>query len=365
MLDFKKIKEAIDIIHKEKNIPKEDLLEAIEGAVKVAYKKDYGDRDEQVNVKIDLEAEDMEISVEKTVVKEVENPSLEISFEELGEDAEDFEEGDIIELDVTDNIRDMASDETFWRIASGAARQVIIQKMSESEKKKLYDLFKGKEGKIFPMKVELIESGKVVLDYSGNQVVLPKSEQVSRDRYHQGQRIYLIVDEVSDEEGVGPKVVLSRKPAELVTKIFENEVPEINDWTIVIENIIRQAGVKTKILVSTPFEEVDPAGTMIGPKGIRVRWVMEELNWEKIDIISKTDNVSEMVKKALTPAKVKSVSYDEESNTATAIVDSSERAKALGKNGLNVTQASMLLDLDIVVEEDGVSEENIETEDKE
>lgn len=351
MLDFWKIKEAIDIIHKEKNIPKEDLLEAIEGAVKVAYKKDYGDKDEQVTVKIDLENEDIEIWVEKTLVKEVENPALEISFEELGDDAEGFEEGDIIELDVTDEVKQYAWDETFWRIASGAARQVIIQKMAESEKKKLYELFKGKEGLIFPMKVELIESGKVVFDYSGNQVVLPKSEQVSRDRYHQGQRLHLYVSEVSDEEGEGPKVVLSRKPAELVVKLFENQVSELTDWTVVIENIVRQAWVKTKILVSSAFEEVDPAGTLIGPKGLRVREVMAELNGEKIDIISKTEDVNEMVRKSLTPAKVKKVEYIEEDNMAIATVESSERAKALWKNGLNVTQASILLDMEIKIKE--------------
>ena len=341
--------EAVDIINKEKNIPKEDLIEAIEWAIKVAYKKDYWNKDEQVSVKIDLEKEDLEITVEKTLVKEVENPSLEISFEELWEDAEDFEEGDIIELDVTENIKEHDGDETFGRIASWAARQVIIQKMNESEKRKLYDLFKGKEGKIFPMKVQLIESGKVILDYYGNQVVLPKSEQVSRDRYHQGQRLFLYVSEVSEEEGEGPKVVLSRKPADLVTKLFESEVTELTDGTVVIENIVRQPWVKTKILVSTGFDEVDAAWTLIWPKGLRVRWVMEELNWEKIDIIPKTNNTEEMVAKTLTPAKVEKVEYSEEDNSAKAYILSSERAKALWKNGLNITQASMLLDMEINV----------------
>lgn len=360
MLDFKQIKEAVEIIHKEKGIPKEDLVDAIESAVKTAYKRDYGNKDEQVNVKIDLVSEELEITVEKTLVKVVENPSLEISFEELGEDAEDFEEGDIIELDVTDNVREQSSEETFWRIASQSARQVIIQKIWDFEKKKIYDLFKSKQGKIFSMKVELIESGKVVFNYDWNQVILPKSEQVSRDKYHQGQRMFLYVSEVSNEEESGPKVVLSRKSPELVTKLFEEEVPEVLDWTITIENIVRQAWIKTKILVSSAFEEVDPAGTMIWPKGLRVRSVMDELNWEKIDIIPKTENVSEMVKKSLSPASVLSVEYDEKENTAVASVLSSQRAKALWKNGLNVTQASILLDMEIKIKE--IKEEWFESE---
>lgn len=210
------------------------------------------------------------------------------------------------------------------------------------------------------MKVELIESGKVVFNYDWNQVILPKSEQVSRDKYHQGQRMFLYVSEVSNEEESGPKVVLSRKSPELVTKLFEEEVPEVLDWTITIENIVRQAWIKTKILVSSAFEEVDPAGTMIWPKGLRVRSVMDELNWEKIDIIPKTENVSEMVKKSLSPASVLSVEYDEKENTAVASVLSSQRAKALWKNGLNVTQASILLDMEIKIKE--IKEEWFESE---
>ena len=183
MLDLKQIEQAVTIISAEKKIPKEKLIEIIEAAIKTAYKKDFGAKDEEVIVKLDFDSYEIEISIEKTVVKEVTNPALEISFEELGDDAADFSEGDTIELDVTDEVMGEDNAESFGRIASQAARQVIIQKIGDTEKEKIYDLFEGKEGETISMKIEIVESGKVIFDYNGNQVVLPKSEQVSRDSY--------------------------------------------------------------------------------------------------------------------------------------------------------------------------------------
>ena len=196
MLDIKQIEQAVNLISAEKKIPKEKLVEIIEAAIKTAYKKDYGKRDEEVNVKINFETESLEIAIEKTVVKEVENPALEISFEELWDDAENFSEWDVIELDVTDEVNLDDAAESFWIIAAGAARQVIIQKIGDSEKEKIYDLFEWKEGQIVNMKVEIVEWGKVIFDYNGNQIVLPKSEQVSRDVYTAGVRFFVYIAEV-------------------------------------------------------------------------------------------------------------------------------------------------------------------------
>lgn len=341
MLDLKKIEAAVNLIANEKKIPKESLVDIIEAAIKTAYKKDYGNKDENVVVKLDLDNHKLEITLEKTLVKEVTNPYTEISFEELGEDAEGFEEGDIIEIDVTDELED-AWDDTFWRIASQAARQVIIQKIWDSEKQKIYELFKDKAWEVANMKVIMMESGKVVLDYNGNQVVLPKSEQVSRDVYVQDARFYVYVSEVSIDEKTGPKVVLSRKNRGIVPAIFGIYVPELNDWTIVIEKVVRYAWVKTKLLVSSDVEEIDPAGTLIGPKGTRVKSVMEELSWEKIDIITNNWNTEEMISKALTPANILKIEVNEETKSATAYILPSERAKAIWKNGININLATQL-----------------------
>ncbi len=351
MLNVKQINQAITLISKEKNISKEKLVEIIEAAIKTAYKKDYGNKDEEVNVKIDLENESLQVTVEKTLVKEVTNPALEISFEELGEDAEWFEEGDIIELDVTEEIQNDEDGESFGRIASQAARQVIIQKMGESEKEKIFELFEWKEGQLVNIKIEIVEWSKVVFDYMGNQIVLPKGEQVSRDNYVAGARFFLYVAEVSKWENGSPRVILSRKRPELVTAIFAENVPEIGDGIINIDKVVRQAWVKTKILVSSNYDEVDPVWTLIGQKWMRVKSVMDELGWEKIDIIPNVPDMREVIKKSLSPADIIKVDVDTESKSAIVYILPTERAKAVWKNGLNVNLASKLTWYKISIED--------------
>jgi transcription termination/antitermination protein NusA len=350
MLDIKKIEAAINMISAEKKIPKEKLIDIIESAIRTAYKKDYGYKDEKVNVHLNLEAWELEITVEKTLVEKVQNPALEISFEELWEDADGYKEGDTIELDVTEDV--MGTDaEAFWRIASQAARQVIIQKIGDTEKEKIYDIFVGKEGTVVNMKVELVEGGKVILDYNWNQVVLPKSEQVSRDSYSAWSRFYLYVAEVSNKDGGNPKVVLSRKRAEIVPAIFAQYVPEIMDGIVVIDRVVRHPWVKTKMLVSTAYDEIDPVGTLIGQKWMRVKSVMEELSGEKIDIIANTSEVREIITKALTPAEVVKVEIDEERGVANVFIKQEERAKAVGKNWVNVNLAADLVGYKISLQE--------------
>jgi len=351
MLDLKQIEQAVNIISIEKKIPKEKLIEIIEAAIKTAYKKDYSSKDEEVNVRIDLENYKLEIAIEKTVVKEVTNPATEISFEELWDEAEDYEEWDIIEIDVTDEINADDGWESFWRIASQAARQVIIQKIGDSEKEKIYDLFEGKEGQVINMKIEMVEWWKVIFDYNGNQVALPKSEQVARDAYSPWARFFLYVAEVSKNETGAPKVILSRKRPELVSAIFAENVPEIWEWLITIDNVVRHPWVKTKMLVSTTFEEIDPVWTLIGQKWIRVKWVMDELSWEKIDIIANRWDMREILKKSLSPAEVIRVDVDEESKSAICYILPSERAKAVWKNGLNVNLATKLTWYKISIED--------------
>jgi len=351
MLDIQKIEAAINMISAEKNIPRERLIDIIESAIKTAYKKDYGSKDENVNVTLDFENNRIEIAIEKEVVKEVEDPATQVSFEELGEDAGDFEEGDIVEFDVTDEVMKGEGAESFGRIASQAARQVIIQKIGETEKEKIYELFKDKEGQVINMKIDLVEWGKVIFDYNGNKVVLPRSEQVSRDEYQAGNRYYIYVAEVSKEENKAPRVTLSRKRAELVPGIFKEFVPEIEEGLVNIDKVVRQAGVKTKMLVSSDMPEIDPVGTLIGQKGMRVKSVMEELGGEKIDIVPNVEDAAEVIKKALTPANVLKVVPGEDEDSVIAYIPEWERAKAVGKGGLNVNLASKLTGFRISIEE--------------
>lgn len=350
MFDVQKIQAAINLIAAEKKLPKRKLVEVIEAALKTAYKKDFGSKDENVNVHFDLESGTLEFLVEKTVVETVENPNTEISFEELGDDADGFEVGDVIEIDMTEEVLDTDGD-IFGRIASQAARQVIIQKVADSEKEKIYELFQDKQGQVVNMRVELVENGKVVFDYNGNQVVLPRSEQVSRDTYVPDNRLYLYVAEVSKEENALPKVILSRKRAELVPAVFAEYVPEIEEGIVSIDGVVRHAGVKTKILVSSDYEEIDPAGTLIGQKGMRVKSVMEELSGEKIDIIPNSSDIRDVIARSLTPASVVKVAQGEDEDSYIAFIPAGERAKAVGRGGINVNLASELLGVKISVEE--------------
>ncbi|MDD3119925.1 MAG: transcription termination factor NusA [Candidatus Gracilibacteria bacterium] len=350
MLDIKKIEAAVNLIAAEKKISKQKLLEIIESALKTAYKKDFGNKDMEVNVVINLEEGTYEISVEKEIVKEVENPACEISLKEvkeaLGEDAAAFGIGDTIEIDVTDEVM---KSEGFGRIASQAARQVIIQKIQENEKEKIYDLFKDKIGTIINLKIELVEKNKVLFDYNGNAVILPKSEQVSRDKYTAGQRMYLYVVQ-AEETIAGPKVVLSRKNKELVEKLFELNVPEIEDGTVEIVSIARIPGFKTKIVVDTRYEEVDPAGSLIGPKGIRVKTVVDELFGEKVDIVNYTDDSKEFVRRLLKPAEILDVKINEKEGVITCKLTSEEKGKALGSGGANLKLAEEISGFGIQLE---------------
>ncbi len=347
MIDLKKIESAINQIGAEKKISKEKLLEIIEAAIKTAYKKDFGSKDSEILVKIDLPAGTIELSLEKTVVEVVEDAETQIALSELGEDADGFEIGDIIEIDVTDEVM---NSEGFGRIASQAARQVIIQKIQETEKEKIFNLFRDKEGELVSLRIELVEKNRVIFDYNGNQVVLPKSEQTSKDAYIPGARMYLYVAKVEADGITGPRVTLTRKDKELVNKLFEMNVPELEDGTVEIVSLTRVPGVKTKLVVATEYDEVDPAGSLIGPKGIRVRSVVDELFGEKIDIINYTPDMRDLAKAALVPGEILSVRIDEDAKIITATVTSEEKPKVLGKGGVNINLASELLGYKIILE---------------
>lgn len=340
MLDLQNINAALEIVSAEKKIPKEKLLEIIEAAIKTAYKRDYASKEAEVNVHIDMQTGKLEISITKEVVEEVEDEDLEISYEEIGGEDSGYEIGDMVEIDVSDDVESL---EDFGRIAAQAAKNVIVQKMSETEKEKLYHLFKDKEDTIVGMRVEMMEKNKVTLDYNGHQVVLPKSEQNVKDRYLPGQRMQIYVRKVEIDEVAGPRVILSRKDKELVVKLFENNTPELEDGIVEVISIARMPGIKTKIIVASDDPDVDPAGCLIGPKGTRVRTIVDELFGEKIDVLNYTTDKHEMVRRALVPGIVEKIEIDEETTTITATVKNSEKAKVLGKGGTNINIAGELL----------------------
>lgn len=215
--------------------------------------------------------------------------------------------------------------------------------MLETEKEKLYHLFKDKEWTLVSMRVELVERNRVLFDYNGNQVVLPKSEQNPHDKYIPNQRMSLYVRKVEIDEQNGPRVVLSRRDKDLVVKLFENNTPELEDGIVEIVSIARLPGIKTKIIVASDNPEIDPAGCLIGPKWMRVRTIVEELFGEKIDILNYITDKAEMVRRVLVPGIVENIEIDEENNIINATVKNSEKAKVLGRGGTNINIAGELL----------------------
>lgn len=340
MFDITKIKAAIEQIAAEKKIGKEKLVEIIESAIKTAYKRDYASKDTNVNVKLDMVTGKLDVSVEKIIVESVEDEDIEISYEDVGGEESGFALGDTVEIDVSE---EFMNSEGFGRIASQAAKQVIVQKIGETEKEKLYHLFKDKVDTIVNMRVELVEKNRVVFDYNGHQVVLPRSEQNSADKYIPGQRMNLYIRGCEIDPVTGPRVILSRKDKELVVKLFEMSTPELEEGVVEIVSIARLPGVKTKIIVASDDEDVDPAGCLIGPKGMRVRTIVDELFGEKIDILNYTTNQKEMVRRALVPGIVEDIEIDEETTTIRATVKDEEKAKVLGRGGTNINIAGDLL----------------------
>lgn len=340
MFDIQKIKAAIEQIAAEKKIGKDKLVEIIEHAIKTAYKRDYASKDANVNVHLDMVSGKLDVSVEKTIVEEVEDETTEISYEDVGGEESGYAIGDTVEIDVSD---ELLESEGFGRIASQAAKQVIVQKIGETEKEKLYHLFKDKVDSIVSMRVELVEKNRVVFDYNGHQVVLPRSEQNSKDKYIPGQRMNLYIRGCEIDPVTGPRVILSRKDKELVVKLFEMSTPELEEGVVEIVSIARMPGVKTKIIVASDDEDVDPAGCLIGPKGMRVRTIVDELFGEKIDILNYTTNQKEMVRRALVPGIVEDIEIDEATTTIRATVKDEEKAKVLGRGGTNINIAGDLL----------------------
>jgi len=359
MMDLKKIESAINQLAAERKLPKDELVEIIEAAIRTAYKKDFGNKDEIVNVVLDFEENTISLALEKTIVDEVENEYTEILRSELGDDADSFDIGDVIEIDVSDIFETTGGE--FGRIASQAARQVIIQKLGESEKNKVYELFKDKQGQVVNVKVDMVENDRVFLDFNGTQVLLPRGEQCSRDRYVPGMRFYVYVKQVEDAEKGEPRVILSRKDINLVIKLFEQNTPELEEGTVEIVKIVREAGFKTKLIVASEFEEIDPAGSLIGPKGTRVKTVVEELSGEKVDVINYVDDPRELIAAALNPAKILDVKIEEDDH-AFAYLEKDEEVRAIGRAGANVRLAEQLTGYKISLKGVGDEEEEDNSE---
>lgn len=324
--------DLLDEIEREKGIRKEVVLDALEVALLSAYKKHFGAvKDAAVN--IDKETGAIEVVARKTVVEDLEDDETEIYLDEAREINKNYEVGDIVEFEVTPA--------SFGRIAAQTARQMVLQKIREAERERVFDEYSDRANDIMSAVVRRVEKKNVIIEIGDAESVLTPSEQVKNEEYEPGKRMKVYVTEVTNTSR-GVNMVVSRSHPGLVRKLFELEVPEIKQGIIEIKAITREPGSRTKIAVSSTSPSVDPVGTCIGPKGMRVQAVIDELGGEKIDIIRYSENPVEFVTQALSPAEVISVEVDEENKTCRAWVPENQLSLAIGREGQNARLAARL-----------------------
>ena len=328
-------KEFIDAIYdleKEKGISKDILIEAIESALVSAYKKNYG-TSQNVRVNIDREEGDIDVFMRMDVVEEIEDELTQISLEEAQEIDPRYEVGDVVEYQVTPK--------DFGRIAAQTAKQVVVQRIREAERGMVFDNYIERQGEMVNGVVQRISNGTIFVDMGKTEALLPVTEQVPGEKYNVNDRIKVYIMDVK-KTAKGPQVFLSRSHPAIVKRLFELEVPEIQDGTVEIKSIAREAGSRTKMAVYTEDENVDPVGACVGNRGVRVQAVVDELFGEKIDIITWSDDPKELIKNVLSPAKVEDVIIDDEEKSALAIVPDYQLSLAIGKEGQNVRLAARL-----------------------
>ena len=322
----------LDEIEKSKGISRELLIDAIEQSVVSAYKRHYG-AFLDVTVQIDRETGAMKIFCKKTVVDEVIDPEIEMTLDEAKAINMDYQLGDALDVETMPA--------SFGRIAAQTARQIVVQKLREGERNMVFDQFSDKEGKIVSGVVKCYDKRNVVFDVSGAEAVLAMNEQVSGEVYSPGKRFKLLVVSVNKTQR-GPQVFVSRSHPNLVRRLFELEVPEIQSGIIEVKSISREPSARTKIAVWSTDSNIDPIGACIGARGSRVQNIVSELNGEKIDIIKYSEDIVEFVSAALSPAKVTHAYISEKEKICNVIVPDNQLSLAIGKEGQNARLAAKL-----------------------
>ena len=324
--------EALKVLEEEKNISKDTMLDAIENSLISACKNHFGTSD---NIKITMNRETCDYSViaEKEVVEEVFDPAIEISLEDAKEIDPKLEMGDIAQIPV--------ESKSFGRIATQNAKNLILQKIREEERKVVYDQYFEKEKDIVTGIVQRYVGKNISINLGRADAMLTEQEQVKTEHFKPTERIKLYVVEVKNTPK-GPKILVSRTHPELVKRLFEAEVTEVKEGIVEIKIIAREAGSRTKIAVASNDENVDPVGACVGLNGARVNAIVDELRGEKIDIINWSDNPALLIENALSPAKVLSVMADPDEKMASVIVPDYQLSLAIGKEGQNARLAARL-----------------------
>ena len=345
------LEQALQQIEEEKGISRDEIIAMIEASLAAAFRKDFGDKDQNVIVEFNPEDLSAKIFDEKTVVpiaqEEIEDQQKEISVENAQDWEKGAKAGDVIRKEITPQ-----DGMEFGRIAAQTAKQVIIQKLREAERNMQFSDFKAKERTLTNGIVQRIEGDTVLIDLGKAVGILFPSEQIRTEKYEVGQRLKVLLLHV-EPTSKGPKITLSRSHPDMVRKLFELEVPEIFNGTVEIKSVAREAGSRSKIAVMSTQEGIDPIGACVGQKGTRVQTVMAELGGEKIDIIEWSEDPVKYIANSLSPAKILNVQLDMEEQSAQVGVLEDQLSLAIGKSGQNVRLAARLTGWKIDIASEG------------
>jgi N utilization substance protein A len=376
MMDLKVINSVLAQLEEERGIPQAKIIEAIELALATAYKKEYGKKGQIVRAKFDLNSGKTEMFQVKIVVDEstvvmnedeiplelkegeveieLYNPEKHIMLSDARRIKKDAKLGDEI-------VFPLEGQDDYSRIAAQTAKQVIMQKIREAEKTHIISEFGKKEGEIVSGTVQRMERGNIFIDMGRAPGILPYEEQIPGERFGQGERIRAYLYKV-EESGKGVFLRLSRSHPKFLEKLFETEAPEIANGSVIVKSIAREAGSRTKIAVSSKDSHIDPVGSMVGQRGVRVSTVMSELGGEKIDIIEWSEDPKKFIEDALSPAKTLDVKINEAEKQATVTVSEDQQSLAIGKGGQNVRLAAKLTGWKIDIQSVGGNTETVESE---
>ena len=341
-LNLKQLLTLVGAIAEEKNLSEEKVLEIIEQAIAAAWRRDNGDRDQVVRAELNTVTGEADVYVIREVVEEPENDVNQISLEEAKKLKDEIEIGGTIE--------EHHKVSSFGRVAAQTAKQVVIQRLKEAEKEIMIAEYEDRAGEILNGSVQRMDRGTVYVDLGKGVGIIPKREQIPGEYYSAGSRIKVLIKEI--DRGIrGAQLILSRADNKFIEELFRNEVPEMENGAVEIKSIAREPGVRSKIAVASNVPGVDPVGTLVGGRGIRIQAVSQEIgDREKIDVINYSDSPTELIYNALNPAEIVKVEIDEPTKRAKAFVTPEQQSIAIGRSGQNVRLASLLTgyEIDIV-----------------
>ena len=329
-INMRELLKAMEELEKEEGISQEYMKNALITALEAAYKENYGTEE---NVKIDIDKNgDIIVFAEKTIVEKVEDEVKEISLEEAKKKRKTSKVGDVVKVIIVPK--------DFGRIAVQKGKQIIVQKLREKEKEVRFNEYQEKKGEIITGIVQKATEGKsVILDLGKLEGIMPLKEQVEKDKYAVNQKIRVYVQDIVKREKGDVQVIVSRRANDFLKRLFEYEIPEIDEGLIEVKSVSREPGVRSKVAVYSKNENIDPVGSCIGPKGLRIESIKKELRGEKIDVVEWSEDPAKLIAQALLPAEIMAIDINEETRFAQVIVADDQLTLAIGKKGQNVRLA--------------------------